>query len=127
VRDVRVEALDAVRSSARRRIGLDALVPVATRRVARQRVLESSAGVRIAPELVVELGHRSAPLELADSFGKDRTSEPEQRRERGAVIEAGMVLDDHGDAQVAAARDLPRAPQRTSELLLYRDPILSGV
>jgi hypothetical protein len=70
-----------------------------------------------------QIGHETRGLEATCAFYKHGTREPEESGKRGAVVESGMVLDRHRNAEMAPRRYRPSPARRPAELGRY-DPFV---
>jgi len=126
--DVRVHALDTLGTTSGRRAGIiDGFERVATRPVTRQREGEAISSVVIGRKTLVDRVHPPACFDGTGATYEYGARQPEQRRERGAVVQSRMVLDDHRNPEMAATRDAPRAAQRTTELGFDDGTIVRGM
>lgn len=126
MRTVRVETLDAFRSSAGGGT-VDRRVIVPALPVARERTGEPFFEFPIALQLLGELGHSPGRLEPAQTFDEHGARQPVERWKGRSVLENGMVLNHHGDPEMASAGHRPAAARRTAELRLDECRIRLGV
>jgi hypothetical protein len=117
VGNVRVHAFDAIGSPTWGTSGiLDVLVTVARRTVSLDRAGEPLPKAGITIESIIDFVHRTLGLERSDPLDQHGARQPKRRRERRAVVKAGMVLDHHGYAEMTTARNRPLPAQSSSEL-----------
>ena len=99
---------------------------VATCAVSVHGVPLASLRLLVSPESICEDAHVPVRLEVARPLDQQGAGQPEERGERGAVLEARAGLDRHRDPEMTAARDAPVPAQRPAELSLYESALGFG-
>jgi hypothetical protein len=119
MRDVRVQAFHPLRPSAGRSRVFQHLVVVAACSKTSDGVLEAIAQPAIPGQMLIDSRHPPLRFQAAGPFDQDRAGQPEERWERGSVLEPGMALDGHRHAQMTTPRHAPSSSQGSPQLDLY--------
>jgi hypothetical protein len=125
---MRVQAFDSLRATARRRVPLvERFVGVPPRAVPVEGTRHPLSETIVGPQEAGDLSQHSPRFERADAPDQERACEPEGRREGGAVVQPGMVFDDHGDTQMTSAGNAPLSSRPPAELRLHDVAVVVAV